>query len=99
MPLYVPRERKSTCEAVDIIKKAKGAAILAHPLLYHLTRGFDELTVRNLARRYDLLESGGSDFHGANKPDIKLGCGRGNLMIGYSYLQAIKDSVNYVPSV
>ena len=125
MPLYVQRERKSTREAVDIIKKAKGAAILAHPLLYHLTggeldslcnelksygligiesmystyRGFDELTVRNLARRYDLLESGGSDFHGANKPDIRLGCGRGNLMIGYSYLQAIKDSVNYVPSV
>ena len=125
MPLYVPRERKSTCEAVDIIKKAKGAAILAHPLLYHLTggeldslcnelksygltgiesmystyRGFDELTVRNLARRYGLLESGGSDFHGANKPDIRLGCGRGNLMIGYSYLQEIKDSVNYVPSV
>ncbi|MBQ8359200.1 MAG: PHP domain-containing protein [Oscillospiraceae bacterium] len=34
-----------------------------------------------LAVRFDLLESGGSDFHGGNKPDIKLGTGTGNLHI------------------
>lgn len=125
MPLYVPRERKSPQEAINIIRAAKGASILAHPLLYHMTdselsslcgqlkeygligiesmystyRGFDELSVRKLAAEYELLESGGSDFHGANKPDISLGCGRGNLIISYSYLQAIKDKVNYCPSV
>ena len=30
-----------------------------------------------LARRYGLLKTGGSDFHGANKKDIALGCARG----------------------
>ena len=30
---------------------------------------------------FDLLPSGGSDFHGANKPDIQMGTGRGNLHI------------------
>ena len=33
------REHKSVYDAVDMIKKAGGAAILAHPLLYHLTMG------------------------------------------------------------
>ena len=34
-----------------------------------------------LADRFDLLHSGGSDFHGANKPDIRLGTGRGDLEV------------------
>ena len=122
-PLYVSRERKTPKEAIDTIKKAGGAAILAHPLLYHLTigelkalckdlkeygligietmystyKGFDELTVRKLAHEFGLLESGGSDYHGANKPHIQLGNGMGNLMISYDFLNALKQSVNYVP--
>ncbi|QJA06347.1 PHP domain-containing protein [Thermosulfurimonas marina] len=34
-----------------------------------------------LARRFDLVATGGSDFHGHNKPDIKLGRGFGNLRV------------------
>ncbi len=34
-----------------------------------------------LAQRYDLVPTGGSDFHGHNKPDIKLGRGFGNLVV------------------
>ena len=43
---------------------------------------------RDLAKRYGLLESGGSDFHGANKPDTKLGIGYGN--IGFTQEQYLK---------
>mgnify|MGYP000146386799 CR=1 FL=1 len=32
-----------------------------------------------LARRLSLRLSGGSDFHGANKPNIDLGCGVGEF--------------------
>ena len=46
----------------------------------------DEAYVRSLADKYDLLISGGSDFHGSNKPDIDIGCGRGNLLIPYELL-------------
>ncbi len=35
----------------------------------------------DLARRFDLVPTGGSDFHGHNKPDIKLGRGFGNLRV------------------
>lgn len=34
-----------------------------------------------LVEEFGLLPSGGSDFHGANKPDIQLGIGRGDLEV------------------
>ena len=34
-----------------------------------------------LAKRFDLLMTGGSDFHGTLKPDIALGKGRGSLHV------------------
>ncbi|WP_313529535.1 PHP domain-containing protein [Anaerotignum sp.] len=37
-----------------------------------------------LATKHHLYPSGGSDFHGDNKPLIRLGKGRGNLAIPYS---------------
>jgi predicted metal-dependent phosphoesterase TrpH len=43
---------------------------------------YDEQTARKAketAEKYGLIESGGSDFHGANKPDTKLGVGYGNI--------------------
>jgi predicted metal-dependent phosphoesterase TrpH len=43
-----------------------------------------------LANRFNLLPSGGSDFHGGNKPDISLGIGKGNLQIPYEWSVALK---------
>jgi hypothetical protein len=36
-----------------------------------------------LAQQYDLLMTGGSDFHGAIHPDIEMGSGKGNLHVSY----------------
>ena len=35
----------------------------------------------NCAKKYNLYISGGSDFHGARKPDIRIGEGKENLNI------------------
>ncbi len=48
-------------------------------------------TCLSWAKRYDLVVSGGSDFHGAVKPDIRLGCGKGRLHVPYAVLQTLKD--------
>lgn len=40
----------------------------------------------DLADHLGLRQSGGSDFHGSNKPDIQLGTGRGNLSIPFEFL-------------
>ena len=44
---------------------------------------------RSLASEFGLLESGGSDFHGGNKPDIQLGSGKGDLAVPYSFVQSL----------
>ena len=49
----------------------------------------DEYFVNRLAKQYELLPSGGSDFHGSNKPDIALGTGRGNLSVPWEYLEQL----------
>lgn len=38
------------------------------------------------ARKNNLFISGGSDYHGKTKPDIKVGVGRGNLNISKDFL-------------
>ncbi len=45
-----------------------------------------------LAKELSLCISGGSDFHGTNKPHIDLGSGMGNLKIPYSVWEKIKES-------
>ena len=43
-----------------------------------------------VADRFGLLPSGGSDFHGTNKPDIALGTGKNNLSIPYEVLTELR---------
>jgi hypothetical protein len=37
----------------------------------------------DVATRHGLLMTGGSDFHGSIKPDIKMGSGKGDLFVPY----------------
>ena len=56
---------------------------------------YDEATTAlalDTAAAFGLKKSGGSDFHGTNKPDIRLGEGRGNLQIPASWLEELKNS-------
>ncbi len=50
--------------------------------VYYSTYSEEETAfVKSLAEKYHLFPSGGSDFHGSNKPDIDLMTGKGNLRI------------------
>lgn len=46
--------------------------------------------LERLSEEYALVKTGGSDFHGANKPRIGLGSGMGELEVPYEYLQGLK---------
>ena len=48
--------------------------------------------IRALARRYDLLLSGGSDFHGTNKPGLEMGTGYGRLAVPEACLTKMKHA-------
>lgn len=49
--------------------------------IYSTYTAGEETHMKNLAKQYHLLITGGSDFHGSNKPDIDLGTGRGRLNV------------------
>lgn len=46
------------------------------------------------AKKNDLAVSGGSDFHGATKPDIQPGVGRGNLHVPVKIIDELKKRVS-----
>ena len=48
------------------------------------------LRYRAMARELGLTLSGGSDYHGANKPHIAIGRGRGDLRIPYRVLEDLR---------
>ena len=50
----------------------------------------DDLYLSHLANHYQLKYSGGSDFHGSYKPHIKIGTGRGRLVIPYDILEKLR---------
>ena len=58
--------------------------------------GYDAQQVaylESLAEEYGLLKTGGSDFHGENKPHISLGTGiGGELDVPYEWLERLKEA-------
>ncbi len=47
------------------------------------------------AERYNLLQSGGSDFHGENSAGIDLGTGKGDFSVPYELLANLKNCLNH----
>ncbi|MBR3473971.1 MAG: PHP domain-containing protein [Oscillospiraceae bacterium] len=43
-----------------------------------------------LAREYGLVPTGGSDFHGSNKPHIAIGTGTGSLAVPAAWLEGLR---------
>lgn len=113
---FVPREKVTPGQAIELIHAAGGCAILAHPAIYHMSdqrmrellddckangldgieaiystyQPGDERYIRRLAEEYGLKISGGSDFHGSNKPHIRLGHGTGHMHVPYEVLQNLR---------
>lgn len=118
-PCYVPREKVTPAQAVQLILKAGGCPIFAHPILcrmsderldglvcelkdagligieaiYSTYKPCEERQVRALAGKYDLLISGGSDFHGENKPGLDLGTGYGKLFVPEDILETLRAAI------
>lgn len=74
-----------------LIKELKAHGLVALEAIYSENMSGDEQYYKALAREEELLISGGSDFHGTNKPQIKLGTGRGSLYIPYDVWAKLKE--------
>lgn len=54
----------------------------------------ETLQLIEASKKLDMCISGGTDFHGDNKPEIKIGVGRGNLLINDNILKELKRRAN-----
>ena len=80
-------------ELETLLPAAKEAGLVGMECLYS---EYDAETTAEsfaLAKRFGLLPSGGSDYHGKNKPDVSLGIGKGDLKIPYEWAEQLKSEV------
>ena len=78
-------------ELEQLVRELKDYGLAAIEAIYSSNTGLDESNMRRLARKMGLKISGGSDFHGKNKPLLELGSGRGNLKIPYTILEELRS--------
>ena len=90
-PLLYSLSEQELETLVDLLKEH---GLIGIEAIYSRNTGFDEGNMRRLARKKELLITGGSDFHGANKPDLSLGSGVGNLKIPYELLEQLKKTLD-----
>ncbi len=65
----------------EFLPKAKERGLDGMEAYYSKYDDHDTALGEKICDEYGLLKSGGSDFHGENKPEIMLGIGKGNLHI------------------
>ena len=74
----------------EFLSRARRAGLVGMECYYSTYDARATETSLDMARSFGLLPSGGSDFHGATKPDIRLGVGLGNLKIPYAWAETLK---------
>ena len=102
-PVYMDDIAPKDCLIVKLLRSPHANAIVTSinklaamkvdgiEAIYSTYTTGEEQYVKRLAKENGLLISGGSDFHGTNKPTIQIGTGRGHLYIPYSVLETIKE--------
>jgi predicted metal-dependent phosphoesterase TrpH len=76
---------------VAFLASCRDAGVDAVEVRTGRTSEADERRWESIADRAGLLPSGGSDFHGENKPELKVGSGRGRLRVPTRWLDALLD--------
>ncbi len=118
-PCYVDKQRFSPDRAIELIRKAGGIPVIAHPktlnidfgrelppflsrlkemglmgleaYYYNHSRAEEEYFL-GLSHKLSLLATGGSDFHGDNKPKVALGKGNGKLRVPRSVYENLVEA-------
>lgn len=82
---------KTEEELIELIEHCKNCGIQGMECRYSGYSAEQEAHLEELAERYGLLKTGGSDFHGSNKPAIRIGSGTGRLNVPKSFLDVLKS--------
>jgi predicted metal-dependent phosphoesterase TrpH len=73
----------------SVVRELAGHGLGGLEAVYGSYSPDDRRTLRRLAERTGLVATGGSDFHGTFKPDLRVGTGRGDLDVPDDALDAL----------
>lgn len=74
----------------ELVSYLKGLGLHGLEVYHSSNNQYESGKLKKIAKKYDLFPTGGSDFHGLNKPDIDLGSGRGGLRTSSLLLDDMK---------
>jgi 3',5'-nucleoside bisphosphate phosphatase len=68
-------------EMADVLVRLRSAGLVGLEAMYAAYHRHEREGYADLARRFRLVASGGSDYHGSYKPGLELGIGYGDLVV------------------
>lgn len=74
----------------ELLVYLKGLGLKGLEAYHSSNNAYESDRLRQIAAKYGLNISGGSDFHGIIKPNIQLGVGRGGMRVNVHLLDALK---------
>lgn len=77
-------------ELASFLPEAKQHGLVAMEAYYSCFSDRETALALSITETFGLLPSGGSDFHGENKPGNRLGTGYGKLCVPFSLYEALK---------
>lgn len=77
-------------EMAEILTRLRRAGLVGLEALYPTYRRHEREGYADLARRFDLVPSGGSDYHGTYKPGLSVGSGYGDLVVPDPVLEELR---------
>ncbi len=78
----------------ELLVYLKGLGLTGLEAYHSSNNSYESDKLRSMALKLDLGISGGSDFHGVVKPNIKMGIGRGGMRIPMRLLDNIKAQIS-----
>ncbi|MCR4587379.1 MAG: PHP domain-containing protein [Lachnospiraceae bacterium] len=88
--------RFSDAKLEHLVAHLKDCGLMGIEAVYSTYKPHEERQIRELAERYDLAISGGSDFHGDAKPGLEMATGYGKLVVPYDVLTNLKKKAGMI---
>lgn len=82
---------RSTDEAEALVTQLVTCGLRGLEVYYPAHDPGRTVAFERIARQHGLVATGGTDFHGATKPDIRMGCGTGTLHVAYPLLERLRE--------
>lgn len=77
----------------ELLEYLKSLGLVGIEAYHSSCSSYESGRLREIAKKHQLIISGGTDFHGVVKPDIFLGTGKGSLRITSAILDNIKKTI------